>query len=294
MFRDKIGGQQVLHYLALYIVWYNLAMRSLILVLLGLAILLVVSGQSVRQTAEDPIEGTVSPAGTPLRAGSSTAADIPTDAPRGKLLVSDTSDPNSTDPVSTDANAAKGPHDGKTSGQGGTSTEVAAENLLLNGDFEAPNWETTGPPNWYYNRLGRIEEDGDSERKQVLTFANHVPGRDAQIQQRIFLAKSETREFSVQGWIKARDIDPGQMSGQLPGIVIMVFDKDQRQISEVLIGTVWGDQDWTLVQEEVLLPRGAKNMIVGIGLMGATGQVWFDDLRVVPLSGNRSIFPRGD
>lgn len=65
-----------------------------------------------------------------------------------------------------------------------------------------------------------------------------------------------------------------------PGIYIHFYDDQRRDISDQMVGPWLGTSDWKTDLKTIPVPLKAREMIIRIGLNGATGELWVDDLRM--------------
>jgi protein-L-isoaspartate(D-aspartate) O-methyltransferase len=137
------------------------------------------------------------------------------------------------------------------------------------------------PDGWYYQRQLKLIEAADApEGKHYVTFTNASPGRGAQALEGMPVDGRKVKELKVTLWVKGKNIQPGSTNEQLPAVGVMFFDADRAQIGYTWVGP-WRDTfDWQRVSDKVRVPPKAREAIVRIGLLGATGEVSFDDIRV--------------
>jgi len=137
------------------------------------------------------------------------------------------------------------------------------------------------PDGWYYQRQLKLVEAADApEGKHYVTFTNASPGRGAQALEGMPVDGRKVKELKVTLWVKGKNIQAGSTNEQLPAVGVMFFDADRAQIGYTWVGP-WRDTfDWQRVSDKVRVPPKAREAIVRIGLLGATGEVSFDDIRV--------------
>lgn len=137
------------------------------------------------------------------------------------------------------------------------------------------------PDGWYYQRQLKLIEAADApEGKHYVTFTNASPSRGAQALEGMPVDGRKVKELKVTLWVKGKNIQAGSTNEQLPAVGVMFFDADRAQIGYTWVGP-WRDTfDWQRVSDKVRVPPKAREAIVRIGLLGATGEVSFDDIRV--------------
>ncbi|HEX3726204.1 MAG TPA: protein-L-isoaspartate(D-aspartate) O-methyltransferase [Pirellulales bacterium] len=177
-----------------------------------------------------------------------------------------------------------------------------AHPTIGNGGFEqvvpAPEAATTSTPTsvepprgpddkeplldaWYYQRQLHWEESNDApEGKHYVTFSNAQPGRVSQALQGMGVDGRKVDALNVSLWVKAHNIRMGENAEQLPSLAITFYDDDRKQTGYVALGP-WRDSfPWQKVSDTVSVPPKAREAIVRIGLMGATGELSLDDLQI--------------
>jgi protein-L-isoaspartate(D-aspartate) O-methyltransferase len=77
--------------------------------------------------------------------------------------------------------------------------------------------------------------------------------------------------------VRGENIEPGQTPNQLPAIVITFYDEKRAAVGEASIGPFSGSFDWRKESDTVRVPLRAREAILRIGLLGATGRLSLDD-----------------
>jgi protein-L-isoaspartate(D-aspartate) O-methyltransferase len=154
---------------------------------------------------------------------------------------------------------------------------------IVNGSFEEVTRDDEGnkePAGWHYQRQLTLEAGAQSspDGKNFVTFENSEPGRGCQALQGFAIdgRKVDALELSVQ--VRANDIQRGQTANQLPAIVITFYDERRAAVGEASIGPFSGTFDWREESDTVRVPLRAREAVLRIGLLGATGELSLDDL----------------
>jgi protein-L-isoaspartate(D-aspartate) O-methyltransferase len=157
---------------------------------------------------------------------------------------------------------------------------------IVNGGFEdfekiekLDDVETKLPRNWHYLRQGELTLDAP-EVKYALTFTNSEPGRGAQALQAFPVDGRKVEQLDVSTWVRAKDVEPGQTADQLPMVAITFYDENRAIIGQRGIGPWRGTFKWKHEKGKVRVPSAAREAIVYIGLLRATGEVSFDDVQI--------------
>lgn len=162
---------------------------------------------------------------------------------------------------------------------------------LVNGDFEETVGDPPEPLGWHYQRQLRLvgprgqaslpAADGPAPSGQhYVTFTNAQPGRVAQALQGFGCDGRRVKALRVSLWVRGQGIRPGQNASQLPALVIAFYDENRGVLGEEVVGPWQGTFPWTAQSARVPVPAKAREAIVRIGLLGATGEMSFDNVRV--------------
>ena len=159
---------------------------------------------------------------------------------------------------------------------------------ILNGGFEEPAGEGGSIPGWYYERLLTWEVGADApEGEHFVTFRNDQPGRPAHLLQGFAIDGRQIAELEVAGRVRCRNVQVTS-SEEIPSIAVSLYDQERRDLGISWVGPFKGSFNWTQVRKRFRIPPEAREGILRIGLFGATGEISFDDVRVVP------VFHKGD
>lgn len=162
---------------------------------------------------------------------------------------------------------------------------------LLQDSFETVT-TANRPEGWYYVRQAAVADDPHApEGGRIVTFRNEVPGRDSQAQQSLAIDGGSIDALEVSIWVQADKVQPGQFLQQRPQVAIVFYDRERKFLGQETVGPWFGTFAWKQERAVVAVPARAELAVVGIGLMGATGQCALDDLRIVRAKRNRSVLP---
>ena len=75
-------------------------------------------------------------------------------------------------------------------------------------------------------------------------------------------------------------IRPGQTSQQLPGILICFYDENRAIVGDAGLGPWRGSFDWQTDSKRINVPPKAREAIIRIGLLGAVGEISFDEIEL--------------
>jgi protein-L-isoaspartate(D-aspartate) O-methyltransferase len=149
----------------------------------------------------------------------------------------------------------------------------------INGKFETPPLENGFIQGWYYQRQVTWDED-TAQQGNCVRIDNEELGRAGHILQGIPIdgRTVENVEFSVD--VKTQDVRDKGIGNDYPTAAITFYDKDRKTISHVTMGRFVGTSDWKTVKRAIRVPPGAREGLLRLGLFGATGKIWFDNVEI--------------
>jgi protein-L-isoaspartate(D-aspartate) O-methyltransferase len=150
---------------------------------------------------------------------------------------------------------------------------------LINGGFEADANEDGRADNWHYQRQTQLVGTSPPEGRKYLEFENEEPGRLAQVLQGMALDGRKIRSLRISLDVK---YDKVRNHGRIQQAAVMVhfYDSIRKPIGDSVIGPWAGTQDWEKVVATIRVPPQAQEIIVRIGLNGATGTLGVDDVEL--------------
>ncbi len=151
---------------------------------------------------------------------------------------------------------------------------------IRNGSFETLIPDTVTPEGWHYQRQLTLMEKGAPDGKYFVTFENAEPGRFSQCLQAMALDGSKIATITVTASIKATQLRQGESEREQPALVISYFDLNRRELGTAHLGPWSGTFDWKEVTRELLVPSGAREAIMHLGLNGGLGSLSVDDIRL--------------
>jgi protein-L-isoaspartate(D-aspartate) O-methyltransferase len=155
---------------------------------------------------------------------------------------------------------------------------------LENGGFESVAGDPPVPTGWHYQRqLKIVEGAGVPEGQRYATFSNVLPGRNSHALQGFAVDGRKVAQLVFSCKVRGQDIRPGQNSQQLPGIVVSFYDENRAGVGEAGLGPWRGTFEWQTDSRRVNVPPKAREAIVRIGLLGATGEISFDAIEMNPV-----------
>ena len=155
---------------------------------------------------------------------------------------------------------------------------------IRNGGFETLLPDSRQPAAWYYGRQFEIvAEAAVPEGKQCLRLTNAQPGRPAHVFQGFPVDGARIGRLRVEAWLRGDRLEQGATAAEAPGFFIRFQDAARSRSKVVWIGPWKGSFAWQPVADVVAVPSWAREAIVQVGMMGATGRLDVDDVRITGL-----------
>jgi protein-L-isoaspartate(D-aspartate) O-methyltransferase len=156
---------------------------------------------------------------------------------------------------------------------------------ITNGSFEELQQETQReqqPAGWHYQQQLTLKSDAQAARdgKNFALFQNAEPGRGCQALQGFAVDGRKVAALQVSAWVRSQNVQPGSRPDQAPAIVITFYDERRAAVGESSLGPFLGTFDWQEQSAMLRVPARAREAIVRIGLLGATGELSIDDVRL--------------
>jgi len=152
---------------------------------------------------------------------------------------------------------------------------------VVNGGFEESTAIEGEPDGWYYLRQAALRTDGSPpEGRQCLVFTNRDPGRGAQALQAFGVDGRQVRELEISLWVRARDAAAGLAADEKPRMAITFFDSTRAPVAQHDVGPWSGTFDWKQQRESVRVPPQSRGAVIGIGLLGGTGELACDGVEI--------------
>jgi protein-L-isoaspartate(D-aspartate) O-methyltransferase len=158
---------------------------------------------------------------------------------------------------------------------------------IQNGGFEEKVGDPPEPLAWHYGRQFKfVESDSAPEGKLYIQFTNADAGRNCQILQAFAVDGRKVQSLDITFSVAGKDIHfapiPNAKPARYyqPGVVFIFYDENRVPLGETVLGP-WRDTfDWQKESRRVEVPLKAREAFLSIGLLGATGEIRFDDLNM--------------
>jgi protein-L-isoaspartate(D-aspartate) O-methyltransferase len=152
---------------------------------------------------------------------------------------------------------------------------------LINTGFEETAGASGEPTGWYYVRQMKVVPDDTApEGKQYVTFSNEESGRGSRALQGFPIDGRKVKELDVSCMVKCKGVQVGPGKDSLPQVAVMFLDENRAPCGHFNIGLWHGTFGWQKKTGRIKVPATAREGIVNIGLLGATGEASFDDVQL--------------
>ena len=152
---------------------------------------------------------------------------------------------------------------------------------LHNGGFEEMLPGADVPAAWYYGRQTKVVAGQDAlEGRQYLRLENAEPGRPAQLFQGFPVDGRTIGQVVLSLEVRGDGIGAGPNQDDFPGLVVRFFNEERSRSQNGRLGPWKDNGPWRRVEGSIAVPAWAREAIIQIGLLGATGQLDVDDVRV--------------
>ncbi|MFN0197969.1 MAG: protein-L-isoaspartate(D-aspartate) O-methyltransferase [Planctomycetaceae bacterium] len=149
---------------------------------------------------------------------------------------------------------------------------------MVNGGFEIDENDDGRADGWHYQRQTKLIDEDAPVGDRFLEITNIEPGRAAQILQGTAIDGESIESIKLHFRVRLVNVKAGPEKNHLPGITIYFYDHQRRTVGEVIVGPWSGSRRWTFDSAVVEVPEKAREMIIGAGLNGGTGELNIDDI----------------
>ena len=113
-----------------------------------------------------------------------------------------------------------------------------------------------------------------------LRFSNNEAGQLSQALQGCALNGRNIGALDVAVWARVESVVPGPSSVDYASVVVHFYDSVRREVGTHIVSRWRGTSNWQQSRRRIPVPAAAREMIVRIGLNGATGTLDLDDLQL--------------
>jgi protein-L-isoaspartate(D-aspartate) O-methyltransferase len=157
---------------------------------------------------------------------------------------------------------------------------------LANGSFESvlkdEQSQAETPVGWHYQRQLTLVTDPAHapDGKRYITFQNHEPGRGCHALQGFGVDGRKVAKLQLSFAVRGHDIQPGPEPDQQPVAQVTFYDDRRATIGVASVAVPFITDDWQREQHTIAVPLKAREAILRIGLLGATGEISLDDVKL--------------
>jgi protein-L-isoaspartate(D-aspartate) O-methyltransferase len=138
------------------------------------------------------------------------------------------------------------------------------------------------PAGWHYQRQLTLATDPAQapDGKRFLTFHNVQPGRGCHALQGFAVDGRKVAKLRLSFSARGHDILPGPEPEQQPGALITFYDDHRALIGGAALSVLYVTSNWEHEEKTIAVPLKAREAILRIGLLGATGELSLDDIKL--------------
>jgi protein-L-isoaspartate(D-aspartate) O-methyltransferase len=157
---------------------------------------------------------------------------------------------------------------------------------IANGSFEEVLKDADSgvetPAGWHYQRQLTLVTDAAhaANGKRFVTFHNEQSGRGCHALQGFAVDGRKVAKLRLSFSVRGHDIQPGPLPEQQPGALITFYDDRRATIGEAALSTPYVTSNWDREEKTIAVPLKAREAILRIGLLGATGDLSLDDIKL--------------
>ena len=153
---------------------------------------------------------------------------------------------------------------------------------IVNGSFEFDKNDDGRADNWHYQRQTRLVDKDAPDGERYVCCENDSGNRVAQMLQGTACDGSKLAALTGTLKVKYDNTVEGPRRYNRPGLIIHCHAFIRRPVGALLFGSWLGTSDWETVSRKLTLPKETREIVIQIGLNGATGRLCVDDLKLTP------------
>ena len=151
---------------------------------------------------------------------------------------------------------------------------------IVNGSFDLDENDDEKPDGWHYQRQTTMCDDAPMDGQYCLRFENKDSALISQALQGSAINGRTVGTLHLNYWVRCNGIVPGREISEQAAVVVHFYDTIRREVGTTVLGKWRGSFGWQNAKSTVIVPPGAKELIIRIGLNGAQGQLDLDDLQL--------------
>lgn len=156
---------------------------------------------------------------------------------------------------------------------------------LANGGFEETRANKESPEGleavgWHYQRQLTLLSDAAPEGKYYACFQNTEPGRGCHALQGFAVDGRQVAWLELGFRVRGKAIQAASDPTERPRVVVTFYDERRTTVGEESVGSFLGTFEWREEKGRIRVPLKAREAILRIGLLGSTGELMLDDLKL--------------
>ena len=160
--------------------------------------------------------------------------------------------------------------------------------VVVNGSFEVDGNKDGLTDNWHYQRQTKLVQGNAKDGNFIIQLENKTPGRPAQMLQGMAVDGSKISHLQIELWVQYKNIIKGRNRYQRGGILIFYYDHIRRPLGQALVGPFVGTASWEQISRKIPVPEKTREVILNLGLNGATGSLEVDAVSLTPIAREQS------
>ncbi len=152
---------------------------------------------------------------------------------------------------------------------------------LVNPDFEYDVNEDGKVDGWHYQRQVSMWTEQPMKGVHCLRFTNQEFGELSQALQGCAINGRTIGALDCAVWARLESVVPGPAATDQAAVVVHFYDSVRREVGTQIVTRWRGTSNWQQSRRRIGVPPATREMIVRIGLNGATGTLDIDDLQLI-------------
>lgn len=152
---------------------------------------------------------------------------------------------------------------------------------IVNADFELDTNDDGRLDGWHYQRQAEICQEEPMHGSTCVRFTNETHGELSQALQGCALNGKAIGSLNFSIWARTNGIVSGPAPTDRAAVVFHFYDSVRREINTQIAQQWRGTSNWQQARRRIAVPPAAKEMIVRIGLNGATGTLDLDGFQMI-------------
>ena len=153
---------------------------------------------------------------------------------------------------------------------------------LVNSDFEYDANQDGKVDGWHYQRQVEMLTDQPMRGAYCLRFKNQQIGELSQALQGCAVNGRTVGALDFSVWARLESVVSGPGISDQAALVVHFYDSVRREVGTQIITRWRGTSNWQQSRRRIPVPPTTRELIIRIGLNGASGTLDVDDLQLVP------------